>query len=53
MPDLNILNDIGNKIYQASKMADLYWTRLSEINPNYSPSLILYGEYLSFIKNHP
>lgn len=53
VPDLNILNDISNKIYQASKMSDLYWGKLSEINPNYSPSLTLYGEYLSFIKNHP
>jgi hypothetical protein len=25
IPDLNILNDLGNKIHYASQSADLYW----------------------------
>eukprot|EP00347_Sterkiella_histriomuscorum_P007426 403348965 len=53
VPDLNVLNELGNKTYNASENTDNYWKMLSHINPNYQPALTLYGEYLSFIKNHP
>ena len=31
----------------------MYWNLLCKINPNYSPVLLLYGEYISLIKNYP
>jgi len=39
IPDLNILNDLGNKIYTAADKADYYWKQLSQINPNYPAAL--------------
>ena len=39
IPDLNILNDLGNKIYTAADKADYYWNQLSHINPNYPAAL--------------
>ncbi len=35
IPDLNVLNDLGNKIYSESEKADHFWRQLSHINPNY------------------
>lgn len=52
VPDLNILNDLGKKIYSASDEADYYWGQLCMINPNYPQALNLYGEYLKEIRNH-
>jgi hypothetical protein len=53
VPDLNFLNDLSQKIYDSAKEADFYWKELCKINPNYPQALTLYGEYLTFIRNHP
>jgi hypothetical protein len=53
IPDLNILNDLGNKIYAASEKADMFWNQLQKINSNYPAALQQYGEYLSLIRNNP
>ena len=52
IPDLNILHDLGNKIFDATKNAEKIWNKLSKINPNYSKALTLYGNYMMEIKNH-
>lgn len=52
VPDLNILNDLGKKIYEASKEADSFWNELCKINSNYQQALNIYGEYLKEIRNH-
>jgi predicted phosphohydrolase len=39
IPDLNVLNDLGNKIYAAAERADYYWVQLVKINPNYPSAL--------------
>eukprot|EP01022_Parablepharisma_sp_SALTPOND_P000297 TRINITY_DN1012_c0_g2_i1.p1 TRINITY_DN1012_c0_g2~~TRINITY_DN1012_c0_g2_i1.p1 ORF type:complete len:1372 (-),score=229.35 TRINITY_DN1012_c0_g2_i1:10269-14384(-) len=52
LPDLNILHDLGNKIYDATKEAEEFWNKLSKINANYSKALTLYGNYMIEIKNH-
>ena len=35
IPDLNYLNDLNIKIFNASKEADNLWNSLCEINDNY------------------
>lgn len=52
VPDLNILNDLGKKLYNAGLETDYYWGLLCKINPNYQYALNLYGEYLKEIRNH-
>jgi len=52
LPDLNILHDLGNKIYDATKEAEDFWNKLSKINANYAKALTLYGNYMIEIKNH-
>jgi hypothetical protein len=32
IPDLNVLNDLGNKICGAAEKADFFWRQLSSIN---------------------
>ncbi len=51
-PDLNVVNDMGKKIFdQTQKAADL-WNRLCAINSNHSKALNLYGTYMLEIKNN-
>ena len=52
VPDLNILNDLGKKAYEASVEVELYWNMLCKINPQYPNALNIYGEYLRDIRNH-
>ena len=52
VPDLNILNDLGKKVYEAGEEAEQFWNQLCKINPNYSQALSIYGEYLKDIRNH-
>lgn len=52
VPDLNILNELGKKVYIASDDVDRIWNLLCSINPNYQHALTLYGEYLKEIRNH-
>ncbi len=52
LPDLNILHDLGNKIYDATKEAEDFWSKLCKINSNYAKALNLYGNYMIEIKNH-
>jgi hypothetical protein len=35
VPDLNILNDLGKKVYEAGEEAEAFWAQLCKINPNY------------------
>jgi len=52
VPDLNVLNELGKKIYVAAEDVDKLWSQLCMINPNYQHALTLYGEYLKEIRNH-
>ena len=52
LPDLNILHDLGNKIYDATQETEDFWNKLCKINSNYSKALNLYGNYMVEIKNH-
>ncbi len=52
VPDLNVLNELGKKIYLAAEEVDKLWGLLCIINPNYQHALTLYGEYLKDIRNH-
>jgi GTP1/Obg family GTP-binding protein len=52
VPDLNILNDLGKRAYEASEEVDQFWNMLCKINPNYPNALNIYGEYLKDIRNH-
>ena len=52
MPDLNILHDLGKKIYESTQEAEEFWNQLCKINANYSKALTLYGNYMVKIKNH-
>ena len=52
VPDLNVLNELGKKIYLAAEEVDKLWTQLCQINPHYQHALTLYGEYLKEIRNH-
>jgi hypothetical protein len=49
---LNVLNDLGKKIYVAAEDVDKLWIQLCLINPNYKHALDIYGEYLKEIRNH-
>ena len=51
-PDLNILNELGNKIYSFTKKVDQYWEALCEINSSHCKALTLYGNYMLEIKNN-
>ena len=52
VPDLNILNDLGKKAYEAHEEVEMYWALLCKINPHYPNALNIYGEYLRDIRNH-
>ena len=52
IPDLNILNDFGKRVYEAGEEVDSFWTMLCKINPHYQQALTVYGEYLRDIRNH-
>jgi hypothetical protein len=52
MPDLNMLHDLGQKIFEASRETEDLWARLCKINPNYAKALTLYGRYISEVKNN-
>ena len=52
VPDLNILNDLGRKIYEESQIVDDFWRKLCDINPSYHQALSIYGDYLKQIRNH-
>jgi len=52
VPDLNVLNELGKKIYLAAEEVDRLWYSLCEINANYQHALTFYGEYLKEIRNH-
>ena len=52
LPDLNILHELGNKIYDSSKEVDNFWEELCKINKNYNKALNSYGNYMLEIKNH-
>ena len=52
IPDLNILNDLVNKIFESTEEAESYWKKLCQINPSYPKALILYGNYMMEIKNN-
>jgi PAS domain-containing protein len=53
IPDLNVLDDLGNMIYRSAEKADGLWVQLSHINSKYPAALQQYGEYLSLIRNNP
>ena len=52
MPDFNLLNDLGQKIYEATHEAENSWNQLCDINPNYPKAQEFYGNYLIEIKNN-
>jgi len=52
VPDSNVLNDLGKKVYEEAQEVDVYWNKLSRINSNYQAALNIYGEYLKDIRNH-
>lgn len=52
LPDLNILHDIGKKLYEGNTFVDELWARLCKINPNYPKALSLFGNYMVEIRNH-
>jgi hypothetical protein len=52
VPDLNILDDLGKKAYEAADEVELYWNQLCKINSNYDHALNIYGQYLKDIRNH-
>ena len=52
VPDLNILYDMVNRIFQTALEVDNIWKRICEINPNHPKSMSLYGNYLLEIRNN-
>ena len=52
LPDLNILHDIGKKLYEGNQLVEDIWTKLCKINSNYPKALNLYGNYMIEIRNH-
>jgi len=52
IPDLNILYEIGQKIYILNSEVEEIWEKISKINPNYPRALLLYGNYLCDLRNH-
>ena len=53
VPDLNVMDSLSAKIYESAQRADQHWKDLALINPNFPQALTLYGEYLTFMRNHP
>ncbi len=49
---MNVLNELGKKIYLAAEEVDRLWGALCAINPHYQHALTLYGEYMKDIRNH-
>jgi len=45
------LNELNDQIVSSASDVDKYWYSLSKINPNYPQALLMYAEYLSFIRN--
>ena len=52
LPDLNTLNDLGNKIFITSKEVEQIWKTMCKINPTSNKALSLYGTYLIDIRNN-
>ncbi len=52
IPDLNFLNAQNNDIVDSAAEADVYWSQLCKINPNYPQALFMYGEYQTIIRNN-
>lgn len=52
IPDLNHLNQLNEQIVNTSAEADKYWEQLSKINSDYPSALLMYAEYLSYIRNN-
>ena len=52
IPDLNHLNNLNNMIVESAAEAERYWDQLRSINPNYPQALLMYAEYLTFIRNN-
>lgn len=52
IPDLNILHDISQKIYDVNKETEDTWKKLSKINSKCAKALTLYGNYMIEIKNN-
>ena len=52
VPDLNILDDLGKKAYEASEEVEYFWGLLCKINPHYPTALTIFGFYLKDIRNH-
>jgi hypothetical protein len=52
VPDLNVLNELGKKIYLAAEEVDKCWYQLCKINANYQHALVFYGSYMKEIRNH-
>ena len=49
--DLNVIDKLGVKIIERSKIVTDLWAELTSINPRYPAALYLYGNYLDQIKN--
>lgn len=52
LPDLNVLHDLGNKIYASAEEVAKTWKHICSINPNYHEALQLYGNYIIEIRNN-
>lgn len=52
MPDLNILSELGKKLFDTNELFESHWNKLNQINSNYSKALSLYGSFQSEIRNH-
>ena len=51
VPDLNVLHELGCKIYNGTKEAEEYWKKMCEINMTHPRALNMYGNYILEIKN--
>jgi DNA repair ATPase RecN len=52
LPDLNILRNLSNQMYNATRETEYYWDRMNQINPNYKKALTIYGNFMKDIKNN-
>ena len=52
VPDLNILHDLGCRIFEHTQKAAELWEKICRINSNHSKALSLYGSYMLEIKNN-